>query len=187
MKFIAFSLLVALLFSASDIDKLYFTHPTENDIEALIANMTIEEKVGQTCQITLDAIHKTDQKGQALIPEQIDEAKLKEALEVYHVGSVLNVGWHTLKLEEWKSVMSDIHAPYLKHEQNIPLLYGIDAIHGVNYTVGGTLFPHINSCCTLGGSIGTSFWLRKTKSAYFFTFGKWHQVFLFLLFSSKSL
>lgn len=141
MKFIAFSLLVALLFSASEIDKLYFTNPTENDIEALIANMTIEEKVGQTCQITLDAIHKTDQKGQALIPEQIDEAKLKEALEVYHVGSVLNVGWHTLKLEEWKSVMSDIHAPYLTHEQNIPLLYGIDAIHGVNYTVGGTLFP----------------------------------------------
>jgi beta-glucosidase len=37
--------------------------------------------------------------------------------------------------------MTDVHAPYLKKEQNIPILYGIDAIHGVNYTVGGTLFP----------------------------------------------
>ena len=103
--------------------------------------MSIEEKVGQTCQITLDAIHKTNDKGQAVVPAQIDQAKLKEALETYHVGSVLNVGYHTLELAEWKSIMTDIHAPYLKKEQNIPILYGIDAIHGVNYTVGGTLFP----------------------------------------------
>ena len=122
-------------------EKPYYTTPNSADIETLIAQMSIEEKVGQTCQITLDAIHRTDTKGQALIPAQIDPAKLKEALETYHVGSILNVGAHTLTREEWKSIMTDVHAPYLKKEQNIPILYGIDAIHGVNYTVGGTLFP----------------------------------------------
>ena len=122
-------------------EKPYFSNPTDQDIEALISQMSIEEKVGQTCQITLDAIHKTNEKGQALVPAQIDPNKLKEALDEYHVGSVLNVGWHTLSREEWKSIMTDIHAPYLKKEQNIPILYGIDAIHGVNYTIGGTLFP----------------------------------------------
>ncbi|MEY5000371.1 MAG: hypothetical protein RLZZ211_407 [Bacteroidota bacterium] len=134
-------LLALTLLSIGREEKPYFSNPTDQDIEALISQMSIEEKVGQTCQITLDAIHKTDDKGQALVPAQIDPNKLKEALDAYHVGSVLNVGWHTLSREEWKSIMTDIHAPYLKKEQNIPILYGIDAIHGVNYTIGGTLFP----------------------------------------------
>lgn len=136
----AFALLLILL-GLKGSESLYFTNPTEADIELLISQMSIEEKVGQTCQITLDAIHQTDEKGGALAPASIDQAKLKEALEVYHVGSVLNVGWHTLTRAEWKSIMTDIHTPYLKKQQNIPILYGIDAIHGVNYTVGGTLFP----------------------------------------------
>lgn len=137
-----YSLFVLLvLFGFNSAEKLHFTNPSEQDIEALIANMSIEEKVGQTCQITLDAIHKTDEKGGALIPEQIDPNKLKEAIDVYHVGSVLNVGWHTLSMDEWISIMNSVHAPYMTKQTNIPILYGIDAIHGVNYTVGGTLFP----------------------------------------------
>lgn len=141
MKLLSSLAVLAVLFGFKSSEKPYFTAPSTTDIETLISQMSIEEKVGQTCQITLDAIHKTDEKGQALVPAQIDKAKLKEALQTYHVGSVLNVGWHTLELAEWKSIMTDIHAPYLQKEQNIPILYGIDAIHGVNYTVGGTLFP----------------------------------------------
>lgn len=141
MKFLSSFFVLGALLGFQSSEKPYFSAPTETDIETLISQMSIEEKVGQTCQITLDAIHKTNDKGQALAPAQIDQSKLKEALETYHVGSVLNVGWRTLELAEWKSIMTDIHAPYLKKEQNIPILYGIDAIHGVNYTVGGTLFP----------------------------------------------
>jgi beta-glucosidase len=141
MKLLSSLLMLAVLLGFKQSEKPYFTTPSTADIETLIAQMSIEEKVGQTCQITLDAIHRTDEKGQALVPAQIDPNKLKEALEVYHVGSILNVGAHTLTRDEWKSIMTDVHAPYLKKEQNIPILYGIDAIHGVNYTVGGTLFP----------------------------------------------
>lgn len=133
--------MLAVLFGFKQSEEPFFTTPSTADIETLIAQMSIEEKVGQTCQITLDAIHRTDEKGQALVPAQIDPNKLKEALEVYHVGSILNVGAHTLTRDEWRSIMTAVHAPYLKKEQNIPILYGIDAIHGVNYTVGGTLFP----------------------------------------------
>jgi len=103
--------------------------------------MSIEQKVGQTCQITLDAIYQTDEKGQALNPVQIDPKKLDAAINTFHVGSILNVGAHTLSRDEWTSIMSAVHLPYLKKETNIPILYGIDAIHGVNYTIGGTLFP----------------------------------------------
>lgn len=141
MRILSSLALLLILVGLKSSESLYFTNPTEADIELLISQMSIEEKVGQTCQITLDAIHQADEQGGALVPARIDQAKLKEALEVYHVGSVLNVGWHTLTRTEWKSIMTDIHTPYLKKQQNIPILYGIDAIHGVNYTVGGTLFP----------------------------------------------
>jgi beta-glucosidase len=53
----------------------------------------------------------------------------------------LNVGWHTLSLAEWSEVMKLVHEPYLKKQAKTPIIYGIDAIHGVNYTIGGTLFP----------------------------------------------
>jgi beta-glucosidase len=141
MKALSSLFVLVILFGFHSTEQLYFTNPSDKEIDALIANMTIEQKVGQTCQITLDAIHKTDEKGQALVPAQIDPQKLTEAIMTYHVGSVLNVGAHTISREEWMSIMNDVHAPYLKKETNIPVLYGIDAIHGVNYTIGGTLFP----------------------------------------------
>lgn len=113
----------------------------EQKINKLIGKMTLTEKVGQTCQITLDAILATDASNKPLEPLKIDEAKLAEALEKYKVGSMLNVSSHTLSLEEWKTVFDAVNAPFLNGESNIPIIYGIDAIHGVNYTIGATLFP----------------------------------------------
>ena len=103
--------------------------------------MSIEEKVGQTCQITLDVISKTVANGAVSAFCLIDTAKLNEAILKYHVGSVLNVGSHTLTLEEWKGIIPAIQNPYATGKTHIPVIYGIDAIHGVNYTVGATLFP----------------------------------------------
>lgn len=109
-------------------------------IEDIIAKMTIEEKVGQTCQITLDAIltEKSKQKGNLA---EIDPALLDEALLKYKVGSVLNVSSHTLTRNEWEGIINSIQGVYSSGKISIPVLYGIDAIHGMNYTVGGTLFP----------------------------------------------
>jgi beta-glucosidase len=109
-------------------------------IEALINSMTVEEKVGQTCQITLDVVAQFNG-NTPTDPAMIDKAKLKEALVEYKVGSILNVGSHTLSRNEWNSVINDIHKPFQNRETKIPVIYGIDAIHGMNYTVGGTLFP----------------------------------------------
>lgn len=113
----------------------------EAQIDADLATMSLEEKVGQTCQITLDVLLKRDAEGKVIEPIQVDPEKVKEAIAEYGVGSVLNVGWHTLSLEEWEHVMENVHAPYQSEESKSPILYGIDAIHGVNYTIGGTLFP----------------------------------------------
>jgi beta-glucosidase len=112
----------------------------DSQIEDLISSMSIEEKVGQTCQVTLDVVTQFNGNA-AAVPAQIDHAKLMEALIDYKVGSILNVGSHTLSREEWSSIINDIHKPFLNGKSRIPVIYGIDAIHGMNYTVGGTLFP----------------------------------------------
>jgi beta-glucosidase len=113
----------------------------EKEISKIISEMSIEEKVGQTCQITLDVILKRNESGNVIEPIQVDQEKLKEAMLTNKVGSILNVGSHTLTLNQWTTVMSEVHSYYESKQSPIPILYGIDAIHGVNYTVGGTLFP----------------------------------------------
>jgi beta-glucosidase len=139
-----YSLLYAILFSnliySQDFNKnLDLT--TEKQITEIMAKMSKEEKIGQTCQITLDAILKTDINGLNLYPYVLDEQKLNDAFIKYKVGSVLNVSSHTLTLDEWRNILSGIHRFYKKANTCAPILYGIDAIHGVNYTVGATLFP----------------------------------------------
>lgn len=135
--------LTLLLFSCKSAQSITSTEYSTEDklLNTLIAQMSIEEKVGQTCQITLDVITQTGAKGATIVSATIDTAKLNEAIFTYHVGSVLNVGSHTLTREEWKGIIPAIQHPYANGKTHIPIIYGIDAIHGVNYTVGATLFP----------------------------------------------
>ncbi len=114
---------------------------TEKKISALMEKMSLEEKVGQTCQVTLDAILKTDIAGKIIEPIAVDPIKLNEAIVDFKVGSVLNVNSHTLSLAEWKQILEKVNQPFSAKKTTLPILYGIDAIHGMNYTVGGTLFP----------------------------------------------
>lgn len=113
----------------------------EKKINALLVKMNLTEKVGQTCQITLDVLLLRDSLGNVIEPIRVDPKKVDEAIFEYGVGSVLNVGWHTLGLDEWEHVMDKVHGAYKNKKTKTPIIYGIDAIHGVNYTVGGTLFP----------------------------------------------
>ena len=135
--------MLLLLFSCKSAQSITTSKTSTEDatLNARIAQMSIEEKVGQTCQITLDVITQTDAKGATRIPATIDTAKLNEAIVKYHVGSILNVGSHTLSLAEWKGIIPAVQNPYTTGKTHIPVIYGIDAIHGVNYTVGATLFP----------------------------------------------
>ncbi|MBP6091162.1 MAG: hypothetical protein KA521_07905, partial [Crocinitomicaceae bacterium] len=59
----------------------------EARIQEAISQMSLKEKVGQTCQITLDALLKTDASGKVLEPAQLDEVKLQEALVDFQIGS----------------------------------------------------------------------------------------------------
>ncbi|HSD06852.1 glycoside hydrolase family 3 N-terminal domain-containing protein [Flavobacterium sp.] len=105
-------------------------------VSELISKMTLEEKIGQMTQITVTIFEKDGTKG------VFDPVKLQKGIQTYHIGSILNVpnpGAPTI--QKWQETISAITNEANKTRLKIPVLYGIDAIHGASYTTGATLFP----------------------------------------------
>jgi len=116
----------------------------DDKIDVLLKKMTLEEKVGQMAQITLDVVGKGKSRLESYEPFSLDTIKLEDALLNYHVGSILNTANNKARTPQvWHSIISQIQDLAMnKSHIKIPILYGIDAIHGTTYTIGGTLFPH---------------------------------------------
>ncbi|MGI9069364.1 MAG: glycoside hydrolase family 3 N-terminal domain-containing protein [Pyrinomonadaceae bacterium] len=106
-------------------------------IEALLKRMTLEEKVGQMTQLAIGMISKGQNQN-----IQIDPEKLEKAIVRYGVGSILNVADQALTPDKWHDTIRQIQeAATRKTRLGIPVIYGIDSIHGANYVQGATLFP----------------------------------------------
>ena len=105
--------------------------------------MTLREKVGQMTQINLTVIAKGPSKWASSFPMEIDEKKANKALVDFKVGSVLNTINNTAqKPSVWFENISKIQEISMgKNPLSIPVIYGIDAIHGTTYTDGATMFP----------------------------------------------
>lgn len=130
-------ILIILVYSNISVGQSNLTK-TEIDKKAtvLLSKMTIEEKIGQMTQITVTFFEKNGTIG------EFDPQKLAEGIQKYHIGSILNVpnpGAPTI--EGWQKVMTTLADQTNKTKLKIPVLYGIDAIHGASYTKGATLFP----------------------------------------------
>jgi len=104
---------------------------TEAFVDGLLAKMTLEEKVGQMIQADTSAIKPED-------------------LKTYPLGSIL-AGGSSPPLdapdrsakEPWvATVRAFREAAATRGGTNIPLMFGIDAVHGNGNVVGATLFPH---------------------------------------------
>ena len=108
-------------------------------IDTLIAGMTLEEKAGQMTQLDLMVVTR---KGAE--PIKLDPEKLREAVVTHKIGSFINNGvGHALTIKEWTYVLEEIQGMIRKENPRpIPLLYGIDSIHGATYVRDATLFPH---------------------------------------------
>lgn len=113
-----------------EVDKSVYmdaTQDIETRIEALLAQMTLEEKIAQMLQ-----------------PEQayITAAEVKE----YGVGSVLSGGGSAPTsgntVIDWAYRINELKKAALETRLGIPLLYGVDAVHGNNNVYGATIFPH---------------------------------------------
>jgi beta-glucosidase len=106
-------------------------------IEALLKRMTLEEKVGQMTQLAIGMIAAGSDQN-----IKVDPAKLEKAVVKYGVGSILNVSDQALTVDHWHEIIRQIQeAATKKTRLGIPVIYGIDSIHGANYVQGATLFP----------------------------------------------
>ncbi|HEY3403281.1 MAG TPA: glycoside hydrolase family 3 N-terminal domain-containing protein [Ohtaekwangia sp.] len=123
----------------------------EKKIDDLISQMTLEEKVGQMTQINNSEIVSNAQWGAGAdlkIEIKTDTAKLAQMLRKYHVGSFLN--GIAVPAETWYQFYKDMQEVNMRVSRlKIPIIYGIDHMHGPNYLEGGTVFPHaINTAAT---------------------------------------
>ena len=97
-------------------------------VKKILAQMTLDEKIGQMTQ-----------------PDQMYLKSLDD-IEKYHLGSLLSGGDSDPKtgndLRSWTDLYDHYQGRALKARLRIPLLYGIDAVHGNNNLLGATIFPH---------------------------------------------
>lgn len=119
---LAFTAAPARLFAEQDLA----TYDAQAD--ALLAKMTLAEKVGQMTQPELSSLGNLD-----------DVANL-------FVGSVLSGGGSDPKagnsVEAWTDVVDNCIKKSLTTRLKIPVLYGIDAVHGHGNVQGTVVFPH---------------------------------------------
>ena len=104
----------------------------EARVDAMLARMSIEDKVGQLLQVDIASITPKD-------------------LETYKLGSILNGGNSAPNNDErapaaeWLKLFDAFYDASVKRSDGrpvVPVIWGTDAVHGANNIVGATLFPH---------------------------------------------
>ncbi|MCA1761787.1 MAG: beta-glucosidase, partial [Flavobacteriales bacterium] len=113
-----------------------------NPVDSLLKMMTLEEKAGQMTNVSLMTLAEGDfwMKRDTVI---LSPEKMKVILADNFVGSVQNLGTYPFSPKEWRQNIGLVQ-DYARENTRlqIPVIYGIDAVHGANYTAGSTLFPH---------------------------------------------
>ena len=99
----------------------------DGEVSKLVSSMTVEEKIGQMTQVDY-----------RYLADKADIGK-------YFLGSILSGGGSTPPTNQpssWVDLYNSFQREALKTRLKIPLIYGIDAVHGHNNVLGATMFPH---------------------------------------------
>ena len=107
----------------------------ESKVDKLLKQMTLEEKVGQMAQVSIESLGSSNGQGFNF------NDKMKDAVVNYKLGSILNSPGPLQSPQDWNRLITEIQDAAKQTRLKIPVLYGLDDIHGVNYASGTTLFP----------------------------------------------
>lgn len=108
----------------------------KNRIEDLLSRMTLAEKIGQMTQLDITLINLTSVQRDV----RLDVGKAREQILTHHIGSFLN--GEAVPPADWFVFMDELTRIAAEESRlGIPILYGIDHIHGAGYVQGATLFP----------------------------------------------
>lgn len=109
-------------------------------IDSVLSTLTIADKCGEMTQLTLDMVC-VGEPYHIEEPHRIDPEKLEHVLVDLRVGSILNCAGHAYSPQQWHRFIGDIQTAAARKPSGIPVLYGIDAIHGATYTSGSVKGP----------------------------------------------
>lgn len=108
----------------------------EAKVEKTLSKMTLDEKIGQMTELSIDVLGEWKD-GEF----QLNKEKVYNAIAKYKVGSVLNSPGPVAQTpQKWQEIIGTIQELSMK-EIGIPCIYGLDQNHGTTYTLGGILFP----------------------------------------------
>jgi len=114
----------------------------EQKISELLSQMTLQEKAGQMLNIGLPTVLTGDY-WDAREKAVFDAEKFKKYIIDLNVGSIHNTPGYLADNKEWHRIVKTIQDSAIqKSRLGIPVLYGIDNIHGANYVAGSVMFPH---------------------------------------------
>ncbi len=128
---IVLAALVALPAGAAAADRPAYKNshlPVRERVADLLSRMTLEEKVGQMTQT-----------------ERYQVFDNEAPITTWELGSILSGGGSTPTEntpEAWADMVDRFQRAALRTRLGIPLLYGIDAVHGNGNALGATVFPH---------------------------------------------
>ncbi len=109
-----------------DLSYLDSTLPTQERVESLVSQMSLMEKAGQMLQA---------ERNRATSAEMTN----------LRLGSVLSGGGSvpgSNSVEDWNKMFKDLQAGALKSTHKIPMIYGVDAVHGLGILKNAVVFPH---------------------------------------------
>src|ERR1017187_8943951 len=125
--FLAGSLAAYFASRASAADRPQFFSKYDPQVRKLLSQMTLDEKIGQMTQ-----------------PDQM-YLKSIDDIERYHLGALRSGGDSDPKsgndLKSWTDLYDGYQARAMKTRLRIPLVYGVDSVHGHNNVIGATIFP----------------------------------------------
>ena len=116
----------------------------EKKVESVLKKMTIEEKVGQMVQLTAGAFCTDD---------LVDTAKVRHLVKEYKIGSFLNTFGPTSRPRAVTAEQIKKIQDITMEELGIPMVYGLDMIHGASYLDDATFYPQeVNLAATFDRS-----------------------------------
>jgi len=102
------------------------SQPVDARVEDLLSRMSLDEKIGQMTQAEHNSISPED-------------------AAAYYIGSVLSGGdgiSNSNTLAEWTDFVKHFQDQALQTPLAIPMIYGVDSVHGFSHVNGATIFPH---------------------------------------------
>ncbi len=110
-------------------------------VDSVLQGMALEDKVGEMTQLTLDML-LVGETYASVEPHTLDTAEMRRILVDLRVGSILNCGGHGVEEDVWRGFIREIQRLATEEKPTgIPVLYGIDAVHGATYTTDAVLTP----------------------------------------------